>query len=276
MKRYRVLTFDFDTRATILSTDIQDSWEPQVKEMWHDNKNKIMEGLIAEFGIIGGFQKIKNFTDLGSAPFSIIAFHNKFFRQVRYSFVIGAFYPALTATCALVERILNQLILHLRNCYISTSEYKKVYRKDSFDNWDLAIDTLESWGVLLPNIAAKFRELRDIRNRALHFNPETDENDRELALDAISKLSDIINGQFSAFGPLPWFILQTAGVTFIKKSYEKVPFVEKILLQNCTLVGPFHTLELKNNTWIVHDNYKYEEREISDEEFAELFNNRKI
>ena len=90
------------------------------------------------------------------------------------------------------------------------------------------------------------------------------------------KLSDIISGQFSAFGTQPWFIPNTSGATFIKKSYENVPFVEKILLPNCRLVGHLHTLEYKNNSWIVHDSFKYEERDISDEEYAELFNNRKV
>lgn len=276
MKRYRVLALDFDTRATVLSTEIQDSWESNVKELWRRNKRQIKEWLLAEFGPIRGYEKIDDFVALGPAPVSIVAFHNKFLRQLRYAFVIGAYYPALTAACALGERILNHLLLLLRESYRNTPEYKKVYCKDSFDNWDLAIDTLESWGVLLSNVASMYRELKDIRHKSLHFRPETDHNDRDLALEAIRKFSDIISGQFAGFGPLPWFIPGTKGATFIKKSCEVEPFIQKVYLPSCRLVGHLHTLEMKDNTWLVHDDHDYGDEEISDEEFANLFNNRKL
>jgi hypothetical protein len=94
------------------------------------------------------------------------------------------------------------LILKLRGFYTNTPEYKKVYQKSSFDNWQVAINTLESWNVLLPNVVVLYRELAEIRNqKAIHFNPETDENDREPSLKTIHLLSEIIQTQFGAFGP---------------------------------------------------------------------------
>ena len=161
MKRYRILAYDFDTRATILSREIEEAWEPQVKEIWAENKIRVREGLLAEYGPWDGFRKIDDFTEMGSAPVSVIAFHNNFFRQVRSAFVIGAYYPALTGACALGERILNQLVLQLREDLRGSPEYKKVYNRDSFDNWDLAIDTLENWQVVLPEVVVNFRKLRD-------------------------------------------------------------------------------------------------------------------
>jgi len=201
-------------RLFFLKQEVQDTWEPDVKRLWQNNKIQIKEGLIAQFGAFGCHQKIENFIELGASPFSIIAFHNKFLRQAREAFVIGAYYPALIAACSLGERILNQLMLHLRDDYKDTNEYKKVYRKNSFDNWDLAIDTLESWQILLPDVAILFRKLKEIRNQSIHFNPETDKNDRELALKAIHKLTEIIVGQFAGFGPLPWIIPKTKGAVF--------------------------------------------------------------
>lgn len=275
LKRYRVLNVDFDTRATMLSQEIQDSWEPKVRELWHHNQTQITEGLLCEFGIIGGKQKIKNFTDMGAAPWSIIGFHNRFMRQLRYAFVIGSYYPSLTAACALGERVLNQLMIHLRDDFKATPEYKNVYRKDSFDNWDIPIETLESWDVLLPNVVSGFRGLKGMRNQALHFNPETDTNDRELALAAIKKLTEIIEGQFAGGGKQPWFIEGTNSAPFIKKSHEGIPFVRRIVLPNCRLVGHLHTLERKHDgNWTVHDDHDYEALEISDDEFAELWNSR--
>jgi hypothetical protein len=122
LKRYRVLKFDFDTRATLLSQEIQDSREPQVREMWHQNKTQITEELLCEFGPVGGDQKVANFKDMGAAPWSIIGFHNKFMRQLRYAFVIGSYYPSLTAACALGERVLNQLMIHLRDDFTATPD----------------------------------------------------------------------------------------------------------------------------------------------------------
>ncbi|MDO8437569.1 MAG: hypothetical protein Q7S69_05340 [Nitrosomonadaceae bacterium] len=177
MKRYTVLAYDFDARANILNQEIGDNWKPHIKEMWQRNKHQVIEGLAAEYGSIGLHEKVKNFRAIGAMPISLIAFHNKFFHQARSAFVVGAYYPALTAFCALGERVLNHLVLLFRDDFKETKEYKKVYRKDSFDNWDLAIDTLESWGIVLPAAAQTFRLLRDLRNKTLHFNPDTDAND---------------------------------------------------------------------------------------------------
>lgn len=275
MKRHRILPCDFDTRSSILSKTINAKWDFKDKVLWRENKNFITEQLVSEYGSGDSSYKIQNFIDMGPAPPSIVAFHNKFFHQGRKAFVVGAYYPALTSTCALGERILNQLIIRLRDDFKSSPEYKKVFRKDSFDNWDLAIDTLESWKIILADTAADLRSLRDLRHSALHFNPETDTNDRELALKAIKNLSIIISKQFGMIGPLPWIIPGAEGASFVKKSYEDKPFVRRIVLPNCVYVGTFHKLDERDGEWMVIDDYPYEDRELTDEEFVGLFNEKK-
>lgn len=272
MKRYRVLSYNFDTRARILAMEIKSTWKPQIKEQWETNKKQIREGLIHYYGIENCDGKIQNFIDLGAEPFSVIAFHNVFFRQARDAYVIGSYYPALTSACAIGERILNQLMLHLRDYYKSSPEYKKIYRKDSFDNWGVAIDALENWTVLLPNTTKLFRELKDIRNDSLHFNPETDTNAKEIAKQAIEKLSGIIEEQFAGFGKQPWFIPCNKGAAFIRKDSESDPFVKEIILPNCHLVGYKHKLEGKGGNWLVHDDYDYESiGPLSDGDFIKKF-----
>jgi hypothetical protein len=136
MKRYRTLPFfDFDTRANTLSVPIRDEWEDDVKRQYSENSKKVIESLISEFGELDKDGKLENFMALNAKPFSIVAFHNRFFDQIRRSFVMGSYYPALTGACALGGRILNYLLLLLRNDYKLTSEYKKVYGKESFDDW---------------------------------------------------------------------------------------------------------------------------------------------
>jgi hypothetical protein len=232
-----------------------------------------------EFGVVYAEAKIQNFIDLGDAPFSILAFHNRFLRQIRNAFVIGSYYPALTGACALGERILNHLLLNLRDYYRSTPEYKNVYRKSSFDNWQLAIDTLEAWHILLPLVVTEYRKLAEFRNRSIHFDPTMDQDDRSLALEAIHTLSNIIQEQFSGgFGKQPWFIPNIRGASFIKKEAEEQPFIKVVYLPNCALVGPYFRLEPRVTEYgteiIVHDQHNYEQKDISDEEFAVLFKNR--
>ena len=148
------------TRAPIsINKEIDESWTEEIKQNWQENKAEIEAGLITQYGQDHAAKKRQNFTDLGMKPISILAFHNAFLDQVRVAFVVDSYYPALTGACALGERILNHLVLRLRDHFKATPEYKRVYRKESFDNWGLAIDTLESWDVLRSETAEAFREL---------------------------------------------------------------------------------------------------------------------
>ncbi|MCJ7515304.1 MAG: hypothetical protein MUO89_04980 [Dehalococcoidia bacterium] len=275
MKRYRVLSFDFDSRVHSLTQEIRDDWEDEVKKQHLQSKDDIEKGLVISYGLEAHEAKRQNFIELGDKSLSILAFHNRFFEQIRTAFVMGAYYPALTATCALGERILNYLILLLRDDYRHTPEYKTVSRKDSFDNWDIAINTLESWNVLLPDVTKEFHRLKDLRHKAIHFRPGVDLNDRALALEAIRCLREIISNQFSAFGSQPWFITNIPGEIYIKKSWESNPFIQKVYLPNCRAVGPRHQIEALFPQVVVKDITQYGEREVTDEEFSELRNKQK-
>jgi hypothetical protein len=271
MKRYRVLPFfDFDTRVLTLTLPIRVEWEEDIKNQHYENRKKTIEGLIAEYGEIDSAKKIENFIALNIKPFSILAFHNRFFSQAWNAFIIGAYYPALTGVCALGERILNHLMLLLRDDYKNTPEYKKVYGKASFDDWSLPIKTLQSWDVLLPDVVENFYQLKDMRHKAIHFRPETDHNDRELALQALHCMKAIIGSQFSGWGSQPWFTI-TMGELYIKKAWEEKPFIKKVYLPNCALVGPKHRIAALMPK-VVIDDIEYEPIEITDEEFCRLRN----
>lgn len=283
MKRYRVLSMDFDRRAVSLNQTITPEWSPEAIANHQDNLIKIATGLVSEFGGYDIQQKIINFRDIGPSPISVQAFHNKFQQQIRTAFIQGSYYPALTGVCALGERILNHLILKLRDHFKNSKQYKQIYDKDSFQDWTQAIDLLTEWEVLLPDVATSYYELRTVRNNAIHFQPEIDQNDRELALEAIRLLTEIIAEQFSSLGTgtQPWFITGIRGASFIKKEAENWPFVNLIFIKtgNCAPVSPFHKLNIQTDEnghllWVVHDEPHDDETEISDEEFADLYNNR--
>ncbi|EKB1967810.1 hypothetical protein ACXIUK_22910 [Vibrio parahaemolyticus] len=268
MKRYRILSFDFDSRAHSLEP-IQEQWDEVVKEQHRKNQERTIKGLVTEFGEYAIEQKVNNFKELKFKPFSVAAFHNKFLEQVRRSYVMGCYYPALTGACALGERILNHMVLLLRDYHKDAPEYKKLYRKQSFDYWPQAIDALEGWGHLLPEAAEKFRELNEKRNRAIHFNPETDHNDKELALEAIHVLQSIVEIQFSAFGNQPWYFC-IPGEMYIKKEWEDHPLIMHVFIPNCLYVGPNHRVDSISPQVRVSDLSDYEDRAITDEEFTQL------
>lgn len=268
MKRYRILSFDFDTRAHILEP-VQEDWDEAAKAQYSEIQNRVIAGLKLQFGERNIQSKVENFIELGNKPFSVAAFHNKFLEQIRNSYVIGSYYPALTGACALGERILNHLMILLREYHKSSPEYKKVYKKDSFDYWPQAIDALESWRELLPDAALKFRDLNEKRNRAIHFNPETDRDDKSLAIEAIHLLQEIVSTQFSAFGNQPWYFC-VPGENYIKKEWEERPFVKCVLIPNALLVGPKHRVESIGPKLMINDQFDYEEKCISDDDFIFL------
>jgi hypothetical protein len=274
VKRYAVLSLDFDYSLRSLELKIQDDWEESVKEHWHDAQRQIREGFVLQYGEHLVNRKLQNYSDLGVMDMSIIAYHNTFFRQARVAFIMGAYYPALTGACALGERILNFLVIGLRESFRGTPEYKKVYRRQSFDDWNAMIDTLAAWDLLLPDVVTDFRCLRDLRNRAVHMDPRSpvsEENVRDVALEAIHTLGRIIKAQFGILGFQPWFIPGPRGASYIKKSWENDPFIQLVYLPNSQLVGPLYTLEIGDDgTVTVHDDHHYEDREITDDEFREM------
>ena len=267
MKRYRIIKFDFDSRSLALDP-VQENWEESVKEHHRQNQKRTMAWLKFEYGESHFEVKLQNFKDLGVKPFSVVAFHNRLLAQSRHAFITGQYYPALTGACALGERILNHLIIGLRDSYKSHSQYKKIYQKSSFDSWPMIIDTLSEWGVLTVEATASFRLLHQKRNNALHFNLTTELNDRQFAIDAIKNIEEIVGYQFSAFGELPW-LLMAPGECFIKKEFESSPFVQLVYLPNCAYLGYRHVVT-NFYPWEFQDAYEYQDQEVPDKEFLRL------
>lgn len=254
VRRYRMINGTFDTRSRLVVDEISADWEPRIRAQHWTNRLHVLEWLKHEFGADNLGEKVAEFGALGPEPFSVIAYHNVFFRQVRRSFVIGSHYPALVGCCALGERILNHLIHEFRDDFRGSPEYKHIYNKESFDDWNRAIDVLEAWEILLPDVVQDYRELRMKRNESIHFRPETSTRARGMALEAIKLLGRIIDGQFGSLGAKPWYF-QIPGETYIKKEAENQPFVSKILVPAGLHVGPRSTLEYNEElgVWSIVD-----------------------
>jgi hypothetical protein len=276
MRRHVVPAFlDFDYRANALREEINENWEEAVKEAHRASRAQLRESLGEQYGTRDLERKVADFIAVGPLISSVIAYHNAFLRQVRDAFASGYYYPALTGACALGERILNHLVLDLRDDFRGTPEYKVVHRKESFQDWELAVSTLEAWRVLVPAAAGSFRELAALRHRSLHFSTETYLRLREDALAAIGALMAVVQNQFSAFGTCPWFVPGTPGTCFIKHSYERDPFVRRYYLPLCPKVGPRFAWSADHGQWLAFDFVHYDgERDVTDEEFRDLYNER--
>lgn len=273
-RRYLSKGDDFDLRATSLEVEVKPDWDPAVVEQWNRIKDNIRAGLIAEFGSSGSARKVENFLAIGPLSMSIVSYHNALHRQVRNAFVLGAYYPALVGACALGERVLNHLILDLREFYADTPEYHRVGRKQSFDNWSVAIDALEAWGVLLPDAVRHYRALAKLRNRSVHFDPETYGRLREDALAAVVGVREILDQQFSTFAIRPWFIGDALGSCFIGKAYETDPFVRTYFIPNCFFVGPHHLFRSVIPETVLVDKTDYGPGDWTDAEFQTMFRDR--
>jgi hypothetical protein len=271
-RRHLSYTMDFDSRAHVFA-EPGEGWTEEARRLHLENRERTKAGLVRDFGSDHLDNKIANFVALGVKPFSVLAYHNHFFEQARRAFVIGAYYPVLVSACALGERILNHLILDLRDFYKHTPEYKRVYRKDSFDDWQIPIDTLEAWNVLLPKAVAEFQALMVLRHRSIHFNISTYATLQEDALAAIRHMREIIEEQFTAFGNRPWFIEGARGHVFIKQEWEENPFIKTYYLRTCPFVGPYFAISFDQGM-MFHDHPDYGDGDWTDEEFAAAFQAR--
>ncbi|WP_293383220.1 hypothetical protein [Phenylobacterium sp. SCN 70-31] len=272
-RRHLSYTLDFDTRAVLLEQEPGPGWSEETTRLHLENREKVRQGLAAHFGGQALERKVADFVAIKSKPFSVLAYHNQLFEQVRGAFVLGAYYPALVGACALGERILNHLILDLRGAFTHTPEYKHVYRKDSFDDWRVPIDTLAAWGVLVPEAVTEFRALMALRHRSIHFNVSTYATLRDDALAAILHLRQIIEVQFGTFGLKPWLIPGTAGLMFICKSWEDHPFIRAYHARSCPFVGPYVAISFEQGLQYF-DHHDYGDGDWSDEEFAAVYSAR--
>jgi hypothetical protein len=275
VKRWRITSISFDSRPLFLDIPPLVMKTTASKVITYNNSQKAKAGFTYEYGEKAIDQKLKNLKDLSATPFSIVSYHNRFYFQIRDSFVIGAYYPALVAACSLGERILNNLMLRLRENFIDKPEYKKVYKNKSFDDCGLLIDTLSSWGILVPEATNDFKKLSILRHKSIHFNPETDKTPRGLALQAIKNLNQIIDHQFSAKTPSHW-LFYVSGEYYFKRELESNPFFWEFYMPSCQHVGYKHIVTTVNPQWAIQDENDYDDREITDAEFAQLRENWKL
>lgn len=117
------------------------------------------------------------------------------------SLCVRSLLPALLGAVGLGERILNQLMLELKEDFDDHPITRRVVGKVSVDDWKVLIQVLKEWGVLPRDVVVKYERLRKLRNNAVHYKvPSLDQSSEREALEAISLLRDIIENLFGPHG----------------------------------------------------------------------------
>jgi len=250
MKRYRCARFFIDGIRNI------------------GDQRKIADHVASRYGNIGIEEKLERYLSFRPPPFRIITQYHDLLQEIEDSYVYGLYYPTLTSSCCLGERIFNILIIRLRDYYKTTKHYKHVYQKDSFDDWDKSIEILCDWKVITSaDVKTKYKKLAKIRHNVIHFNRLEDIETK--ALDALTIIYGITT-YFFAIGHRKDIYFWCPGEVYVKKEVERNPFVKEMILPHCFLVGYRHRIEPVNNQLVIRDSNSYEEKEISDDEFVKL------
>lgn len=265
-RRYRVVAFNFDTRARLLAEEISDQWEPHIQEQHRDNTRRLREELLFEFGIHNGERKIRDFTELGAAPWSVATAHNPLLQHVRYAFAFGAYYAALLGAAGLGERILNELILTLRDDYAEHGHTRRVSGQ-TVDDWTDAIEVLGHWGVFDEDLMRDYKRLARLRHDAVHYRGDVDADPRTPALAAITLLQSIIERRFSGHDGPPTY-LAVPGEIVLSREAEHDPFTRRFVLPSSALVSPRHELDMGHSGWLVYDDSDYPDTPLSDDEWV--------
>lgn len=153
------------------------------------DKNEIKQDVSIRYGDLDLEEKLKRYLSFKPPPLRIITEYHDLLQEIEDSYIYGLYYPTLTSSCCLGERIFNILILKLKDYYKENQYYKHIYQKESFDNWDKAIEILGDWKVITPeDIKIKYKELAEIRQCVIHFNKLDDVEKK--ALEALKIIYD--------------------------------------------------------------------------------------
>ena len=180
----RITSFVLDTRVNSLKQDLPS----EVQE-------NMVRHFKAEWGELDFNSKLDRFKKLDLAFLGIPEEYYELLMSVVSSYCCGYFYPAMTGAGSLGERILNRLIIKTRGHFKSSKHYKKIWNKQSFDQWDFPVSVLKEWSIISDEVANSFLELKTYRNDSIHYNDGY--NFESNSHNAIKALADIINNQFN-------------------------------------------------------------------------------
>lgn len=261
MKRYRFTSFVLDSNRSLLK---------HPKGVSGNIREQILAELKIKCGDSNFDEKLKRYLELETGNIKLVTDYHQLLHEAEDTYVCGYYYPVLTASCCLGERIFNSLILRLREYYKCSKSYKKIYRKDGIQNWDLAIEVLQDWNIIDDHLADIYDKLHKVRIEAVHLKAV-----RDFRAEALFALQQIMEITDALFGLRKDIFFWVPGEPYIRKNKEEEPIVKEFFIPNCTLLGYKHSVRSLEPSprgigMMIDDPYDYEQREITDEEFVHL------
>lgn len=125
-----------------------------------DIDKNIPDALVSE-------EMAERFLEITPPVFSlIIPDYQSIADEIEQSYVIGNDFSALSASCVVIERLLNQARIALHRHH---KKNKKLWGKDSKNEWYPNIDALKEWSYLDEAFASELSDIyKEIRCRYLH------------------------------------------------------------------------------------------------------------
>lgn len=273
-RRYLPHAISFNTQARLITDEINPDWEPEIIAQHEENRRLARVRLIHEFGNDEHERKIQDYGAVGVAPWSVVDQHNVFMGQIRDAFAFGAYYPALVGACALGERLLNEIVIRLRDSYSDHPATQKVATQKTFNDWVICVEALFEWSVVDDPLATKFNDLRKLRNRSVHYGKHlVGSNARVDALHAVLLVQEIVQSLFTPHGGPPRFVAGVSGHSFLALASEDEPFIREFILPASLLLSPHFRMEFNHSTgWFdVYDDDTYQDKfpTLTDDEFAD-------
>jgi hypothetical protein len=161
---------------------------------------------------------VRNAVDLGPDPFSVLAWHNSLWLDIKFALRSCCYCSAAVAAGTLGQRMLNHMVLDPGGDFGATPSNPLTFQN--------ALRSLTQWGVLEPGVAEMFDELRKQRNALAHFDEGLYAQLRTSSLSVVGWLRDIIDAQFGILVQRR-LIADTPGVMFVRRDVEDEPFVRR-------------------------------------------------
>ncbi len=230
-RRHRLMSFYVETRRSFFKTD-----EPI------DESDDMFRHLKAELGEHDFDSKFARWKQIDYPPLGLIDEYPEKLSQIINTFSVGYSYPAVTSACCLAERILNRLVLRCRDHFKSHPDYKKIYRKDSFDDWGRMLDLIEDWTLIPQKAISLFRELMPVRHETIHYNKAYDFD--AVAPDAVNKLIAAVTEVFGVTNRKDIFLVfDIPGEVWVRSEAEALPFVKEFVIPHCYFAHAVHDID---------------------------------
>lgn len=254
-RRYRLTNFFIDATRNMFS-------HPALQKEGNEYKEH-MKSILGENNFN---QKFERWLKIEYPPIGLIEEYPEKIQEIINVYSSGYYYSAVTAACCLAERILNRLIIKTRIHFKSSPHYKKVYNKQSFDDWDRMLKIISDWQLISPKAIDMMKEIKPIRHQTIHYTESYDFE--SVAPIVINKLITTITEIFGVMNRKDiYLVFDIPGEVWVRSKAEGLPFVKEFILPHCYYAHAVHTIDLGSRKIIERLG---KAGKLTDEEFVNL------